>query len=104
MQLFEEISTLLLGQNPFVCYVKPNECIWNLQVQQTIEIVTFSGQSGFVFMPFDAGVKICIPTEISTYSQGNFENFEQTFRFEDSKKKICKEDKKKKGWKGGSSS
>ena len=77
MQLFEEIRTLLSGQKPFVCYVKPNECIWNLQVQQTSEIVTFSGQSGFVFMPFDAGVKICIPKEISTYSQGKFENLEQ---------------------------
>jgi isochorismate synthase len=77
MQLFEEISTLLSGQKPFVCYVKPNECIWNLQAQQTSEIVAFSGQSGFIFMPFDAGVKICIPTEISAFSQGNFENLEQ---------------------------
>jgi isochorismate synthase len=77
MQLFEEISTLLSGQKPFVCYVKPNEYIWNLQVQQTNEIVTFSGQSGFVFMPFDAGVKLCLPTEISAFSQGNFENLEQ---------------------------
>jgi isochorismate synthase len=77
MQLFEEISTLLSGQKPFVCYVKPNECIWNLQAQQTSEIVVFSGQSGFVFMPFDAGVKICLPTEISAFSQGNFENLEQ---------------------------
>ena len=77
MQLFEEISTLLSGQKPFVCYVKPNESIWNLQVQQTNEIVAFSGQSGFVFMPFDAGVKICLPTEISAFSQGNFENLEQ---------------------------
>jgi isochorismate synthase len=77
MQLFEEISTLLSGQKPFVCYVKPNECIWNLQVQQTNEIVPFSGQSGFVFMPFDAGVKICLPTEISAFSQGNFEYLEQ---------------------------
>jgi isochorismate synthase len=77
MQLFEEINTLLSGQKPFVCYVKPNESIWNLQVQQTIDVVTFSGQSGFVFIPFDSGVKICIPTEISTYSQGNVENLEQ---------------------------
>ena len=77
MQLFEEISTILSGQKPFVCYVKPNETVWNLIVQQTIDVVTFSGQSGFVFIPFDAGVKICIPTEISTYSQGNFENLKQ---------------------------
>jgi isochorismate synthase len=77
MQLFEEIRTLLSGQKPFVCYVKPNECIWNLQVQQTSEIVAFSGQSGFIFMPFDAGVQICLPTEISAFSQGNFENLEQ---------------------------
>ena len=77
MQLFEEISTILSGQKPFVCYVKPNETVWNLIVQQTIDVVTFSGQSGFVFIPFDAGVKICIPTEISTFSQGNFENLKQ---------------------------
>jgi isochorismate synthase len=77
MKLFEEINTLLSGQKPFVCYVKPNESIWSLLVQQTIDVVTFSGQSGFVFIPFDAGVKICIPTEISVFSQGNFENLEQ---------------------------
>lgn len=77
MQLFEEIHTLLSNQKAFVCYVKPTESIWSLLVQQTIDVVTFSGQSGFVFMPFDAGVKICIPTEISSYSQGKFENLEQ---------------------------
>ena len=77
MQLFEEISTLLSGQKPFVCYVKPNESIWSLLVQQTIDVVPFSGQSGFVFIPFDAGVKICIPTEISAFSQGKFEKLEQ---------------------------
>ena len=76
MQLFEEINTLLSGQKPFVCYVKPNECIWNLQVQKTSEIVAFSGQSGFMFMPFDAGIKVCIPTDISFFTQGNFENLE----------------------------
>lgn len=77
MQLFEEISSLLSGQKPFVCYVKPNESIWSLLVQQTIDVVPFSGQSGFVFIPFDAGVKICIPTEISAFSQGKFEKLEQ---------------------------
>jgi isochorismate synthase len=77
MQLFEEINTLLSGQKPFVCYVKPNESLWNLQVQQTNEIIAFSGQSGFVFVPFDAGIKVCIPNEISTFSKGNFENLEQ---------------------------
>jgi len=77
MQLFEEINTLLSGQKPFVCYVKPNECIWNLQVQKTSEIVAFSGQSGFVFMPFDAGIKVCIPTDISFITQGKYENLEQ---------------------------
>ena len=35
MQLFEEISILLSEEKTFVCYVKPNESIWNLQVQQT---------------------------------------------------------------------
>jgi isochorismate synthase len=77
MQLFEEINTLLSGQKPFVCYVKPNESIWNLQVQQTNEIIAFSDQSGFIFVPFDAGVKLCLPKEISAFSQGNFENLEQ---------------------------
>jgi isochorismate synthase len=77
MQLFEEINTLLSGQKPFVCYVKPNESLWNLQVQQTNEIIVFSGQSGFVFVPFDAGIKVCIPNEISTFSKGNFEYLEQ---------------------------
>lgn len=77
MQPFEEISILLSKQNPFVCYVKPNESIWNLQVQETKEIVQFSGQPGFVFVPFDAGVKVCIPKEISTFSQGNFDYLEQ---------------------------
>lgn len=77
MQLFEEINTLLSEEKTFVCYVKPNESLWNLQVQQTIEIIVFSGQSGFVFVPFDAGIKVCIPNEISTFSQGNFEYLEQ---------------------------
>jgi isochorismate synthase len=77
MQLFEEINTLLSEEKTFVCYVKPNESLWNLQVQQTNEIIAFSGQSGFVFVPFDAGIKMCIPNEISTFSQGNFENLEQ---------------------------
>ncbi len=90
MQLFKEISTLLSGQKPFVCYVKPNESLWNLQVQQTNEIIVFSGQSGFVFVPFDAGIKVCIPNEISTFSQGNFENLEQkladSFTSEDNQK------------------
>ena len=90
MQLFEEINTLLSGQKPFVCYVKPNESLWNLQVQQTNEIIAFSGQSGFVFVTFDAGIKVCIPNEISTFSQGNFENLEQkladSFTSEDNQK------------------
>jgi hypothetical protein len=49
MQVFEEINTLLLKQIPFVCYVKPNESIWNLLVQQNDEIIEFSNQAGFVF-------------------------------------------------------
>ena len=76
MQVFEEINTFLSAQNPFVCYVKPNENVWNLLVQQNDELVEFSNQSGFVFMPFHEGKKVVIPFQGNSYSQGNFENFE----------------------------
>lgn len=77
MQVFEEINTLLSAQNPFVCYVKPNESIWNLLGQQTDEIIEFSNQAGFVFMPFHEGKQVVIPFEGNKFSQGNFENLEQ---------------------------
>lgn len=77
MQVFEEINTFLSAQNPFVCYVKPNENVWNLLVQQNDELVEFTSQSGFVFVPFHEGKKVVIPFEGNSYSQGNLENFEK---------------------------
>lgn len=77
MQVFEEIQVILSQQKPFVCYVKPNETVWNLLVQQTDEIVEFSNQSGFVFMPFHQGKQVVIPFEGNKFSQGNLENLEQ---------------------------
>jgi isochorismate synthase len=77
MQVFEEIYTFLSAQNPFVCYVKPNENIWNLLVQQNDEIIDFIGQAGFVFMPFYEGKQVVIPFEGNTFSQGNLENIEK---------------------------
>ncbi|MBV2196897.1 MAG: isochorismate synthase [Flavobacterium sp.] len=76
MQVFEEIDLLLSKQTPFVCYVKPNENVWILLVQQTDEIIDFVGQAGFIFMPFHEGKKVVIPFQGNSYSQGNFENFE----------------------------
>ena len=77
MQVFEEINALLSKQIPFVCYVKPNENVWNLLVQQTDEIIEFSNQAGFVFMPFHDGKQVVIPFEGNKFSQGNLENLEQ---------------------------
>ena len=34
MQIFEEIQAILSQQKPFVCYVKPNETVWNLLSQE----------------------------------------------------------------------
>ena len=79
MQVFEEINTLLSKQIPFVCYVKPNESIWNLLVQQNDEIIEFSSQAGFVFMPFQDGSQVVIPFEGNTFLQGNLENLEQKY-------------------------
>ena len=77
MQVFEEIQVLLSQQEPFVCYVKPNETVWNLLVQQNDELVEFSNQSGFVFMPFHDGKQVVIPFQGNSYSQGNLENLEK---------------------------
>jgi len=77
MQVFEEINTFLSAQNPFVCYVKPNENVWNLLVQQNEELVEFSNQSGFVFVPFHEGKQVVIPFEGNSFSQGNLEKLEQ---------------------------
>ena len=77
MQVFEEIQIFLSQQKPFVCYVKPNETVWNLLVQQTDEIIEFSNQAGFVFMPFHEGKQVVIPFEGNSFSQGNLEKLEQ---------------------------
>ena len=77
MQIFEEIDFLLSKQTPFVCYVKPNENVWNLLVQQNDELVEFINQSGFVFMPFHEGKQVVIPFEGNSFSQGNLEKLEQ---------------------------
>ncbi len=77
MQVFEEINTLLSKQIPFVCYVKPNENVWNLLVQQNDEIIDFISQDGFVFMPFHEGNHVVIPFEGNTFLQGNLENLEK---------------------------
>ena len=74
MQVFKEISTLLLEQKPFVCYVKPNESVWNLLLQQNEEWVEFTHQDGFVFIPFQEGKQVVIPFEGNLFLQGNFEN------------------------------
>lgn len=74
---FDKISHYLREANPFVCYVKPNENIWNLLVQQNDEIIDFIGQAGFVFMPFHEGKQVVIPFEANSFSQGNLENLEK---------------------------
>ena len=92
MQVFEEINTLLLKQIPFVCYVKPNENVWSLLVQQNDEIIEFSNQAGFVFIPFHEGKQVVIPFEGNAFSQGNLENLEQksaeSFTSESNQKEI----------------
>lgn len=77
MSVFDTISNYLETNTPFVCYVKPNENVWNLLVQQNDEIIEFSNQSGFVFMPFHKGKQVVIPFEGNTFSQGIIENSEK---------------------------
>jgi len=73
MPVFEEIQALLAKENPFVCYVKPNEIKWNLLKQNHDAVIPFSGQSGFVFAPFDKGLNVVIPTDEAVLSQGILE-------------------------------
>jgi isochorismate synthase len=73
MPIFKEIQALLAKENPFVCYVKPNENHWNLLQQNSEEIILFSGQKGFVFAPFDAGFKVVIPITDADLSTGILE-------------------------------
>jgi isochorismate synthase len=73
MPIFKEIQALLAKKTPFVCYVKPNENKWNLLIQNNDEVIPFSGQSGFVFAPFDAGLKVVIPITEADLSTGILE-------------------------------
>ena len=77
MQIFEKIQHLLSSQNPFVCYVKPNENVWNLLTQQTDDVIEFSGQSGFLFIPFNDGVSVVIPFENNTFLQGEIDTIDK---------------------------
>ena len=72
MNIFEQINILLIGEKPFVCYAKPNETIGNLLIQNNSEVNEFSGQSGFVFMPFDAGLKVVLPFEGNSFQTEEF--------------------------------
>jgi isochorismate synthase len=73
MPIFKEIQSLLAKETPFVCYIKPNENSWNLLKQNSNEIIPFSGQSGFVFAPFDTGLKVVIPMDEAVLSNGILE-------------------------------
>jgi isochorismate synthase len=77
MQVFEEIQVLLSQQKPFVCYVKPNESVWNLLIQQTNEITAFSNQAGFIFVPFHGENQVVIPFEGNLFTQGNLSLLEK---------------------------
>ena len=76
MQVFTKIQSLLAQHQAFVCYAKPNTSVWNLLVQGNEESIEFSGQDGFVFVPFHEGAKITIPFEGSSFFQGNLAEFE----------------------------
>lgn len=73
MPIFEKIEKCLIAQNPFVAYLKPNELTCNLLVQKDADLKLFSGQSGFVFFPFDKGDKVVIPFDEADFSQGIIE-------------------------------
>ncbi|MFD2907705.1 isochorismate synthase [Flavobacterium ardleyense] len=73
MNILEQINLLLSGEKPFVCYVKPNETTGHLLVQKDTELHEFSGQSGFVFMPFDAGIEVVLPFDICSFYSEEFE-------------------------------
>jgi isochorismate synthase len=77
MQVFEEIQVLVSQQKPFVCYVKPNESVWNLLIQQTDEINAFSNQAGFIFVPFHGENQVVIPFEGNLFIQGNLSVLEK---------------------------
>ena len=76
MQIFEKIQNLLTKSTPFACYLKPNESKWNLLWQESEELISFCGQSGFVFAPFNAGEKVVIPFNELNFHKGDFDCFE----------------------------
>jgi isochorismate synthase len=76
MKVFNEIQNLLSQHQAFVCYVKPNATVWNLLVQKKDNCIEFTGQDGFVFVPFQEGTKVVIPFEGSVFYQGIFEEIE----------------------------
>ena len=94
MQVFEEIQAFLSQQKTFVCYIKPNETVWNLLSQQNDEIIEFSNQAGFVFLPFHEDKQVVIPFEDNSFSQGNIEYLEKksakNFTSESNQKKLLK--------------
>lgn len=78
IQLLDVIQKQLNLKLPFVCYLKPNSFDWNLIVQHTDELVTFNGQKGFVFFPFEKGNKIVIPFKKDCFSSGSLAFSEPT--------------------------
>lgn len=78
MPVFDKINALFEANTSFVCYIKPNESRWNLLQQETDELHLFSGQSGFVFMPFNEGNKVVLPFETTQFSSGILEDFENS--------------------------
>lgn len=70
MNIFEELNKILFQERPFACYIKPDSNKWNLMQQKDPGLHTFSEQSGFVFAPFDDGIKVIIPFDESTFYTG----------------------------------
>lgn len=73
MPILKKIEQCLASQIPFVAYLKPNELTCNLLAQKDADLKLFSGQSGFVFFPFDKGDKVVIPFDEADFSQGIIE-------------------------------
>ena len=49
---------------------------WHLGVQSTDDVHLFTGQSGFVFMPFDRGDRVVIPFDAAHFSYGILDAYE----------------------------
>jgi len=76
MPVFEKIKALFEANNAFVFYVKPYDNSWNLLSQDSDVLHLFSGQSGFVFMPFHEGYQVVLPFDKALFSSGILENLE----------------------------